>query len=225
MYTVLKNECTSISQFFDRFGVTEEERKTYIPLILSIEYSNGGELAPSYGIFLNSRNKCLYEVHGSECSVWDFDGQFIPELMIYENFEKILNEQDSSEKELLLKSLMGIEVNKDNISQLSRSYYGFIESFDITDKLSSVINKEKFETIFEENKIVVEKGLSYYQFETNYGYPQTFYVDFNMGKIRLSTNVEIKNDSFSPQFISDLVGSLEIAENIFSDNKVKKHKM
>ena len=63
-----------ITIFFDMFHVPFKERDLYHPLFLLNTYSRSGELAPSFGLFL--RDGHLYEVHGSECSVWDFNGQW-----------------------------------------------------------------------------------------------------------------------------------------------------
>ena len=64
--------------FFERFKASPEQAARYKPLLLAICRSQGGEQAPSFGVFEAGGE--LWTVHGTECSVWDFNGQFEPEL-------------------------------------------------------------------------------------------------------------------------------------------------
>ena len=66
-----------VTEFLDRFGASDSQRKAFRPLFLALSSSSSGELATSIGIF--ERDGRLYEVSGTECSVWDFNGQFTPE--------------------------------------------------------------------------------------------------------------------------------------------------
>jgi len=75
---------TDPMDFFERFGVRYDTVKAegYTPLFLAITHSSSGEEAESFGLFEKSGKKGpqYFEVLGSECSVWDFNGQWEPEL-------------------------------------------------------------------------------------------------------------------------------------------------
>lgn len=73
----INGDAKSINNFANRFNVDADKIKSYNPLLISITYSSGGEQALSYGLFV--KNGVMYEVHGTECSVWDFNGQWEPE--------------------------------------------------------------------------------------------------------------------------------------------------
>lgn len=64
--------------FQKRFNAENKIFKQYNPLFLAITYSYDGSLAPSFGLF--EKNGELYTVFGEECSVFDFNGQFEPEI-------------------------------------------------------------------------------------------------------------------------------------------------
>jgi hypothetical protein len=66
-----------IAAFHRLFSVPAEEQALYQPLFLACNFSSSGEIAESFGLF--TKDNLLYEVHGSECSVWDFTGQWEPE--------------------------------------------------------------------------------------------------------------------------------------------------
>lgn len=74
---ILKNTQGETEKFFTRFNAPESARKSFKPVFMVINESYSGELADSYGLF--EKNHILYEVHGSECSIWDFNGQWQPE--------------------------------------------------------------------------------------------------------------------------------------------------
>lgn len=227
--TILLNECSSEFEFFDRFGADKEEQKTYMPLILSIEYSHGGEVAESYGVFLNSKNKCLYKVYGSECSVWDFNGQFSPELITFDEFDSLLIKENISEKLTndMFINLENLGINKEGIYLLNNSYCSYLNSFNITENHDlKMIQKEVFAHLFQDQLVKVEDTIAYYEFITNYGYEQKYYVDFNYNNsVRVSTNLDKNESSFDSLFISDLLGSIELEENIFMSNTTETKKL
>jgi hypothetical protein len=66
-----------VNAFMERFGAPDDALDTYHPVFLVDNHSTSGEVAASFGLFI--RDGVLHEVHGSECSVWDFDGQWEPE--------------------------------------------------------------------------------------------------------------------------------------------------
>lgn len=63
-----------MQEFLNRFGASKEDAEGCEPLFLAISQSHGGEMANSLGIFV--KDESLHMVSGSECSAWDFDGQF-----------------------------------------------------------------------------------------------------------------------------------------------------
>lgn len=65
-----------IADFLQKFGALESST-TYHPLLLVNNSSCSGEMAQSFGLFV--KDGALFEVNGTECSVWDFDGQWEPE--------------------------------------------------------------------------------------------------------------------------------------------------
>lgn len=66
-----------IGDFLKRFGVSADVLDEYQPLFLVNNQSSSGEIAGSFGLFV--KDNVLFEVNGTECSVWDFDGQWEPE--------------------------------------------------------------------------------------------------------------------------------------------------
>lgn len=65
-----------IAYFLEKFGALESST-TYHPLLLVDNSSCSGEIARSFGLFV--KDGALFEIHGSECSMWDFIGQWEPE--------------------------------------------------------------------------------------------------------------------------------------------------
>jgi hypothetical protein len=76
---VLAGECRrhGAEQFFTSFHMTEKQIREYRPLFLAMVSSCSGEITQSFGLF--ERSGVLWEVTGTECSVWNFNGQFEPE--------------------------------------------------------------------------------------------------------------------------------------------------
>ena len=66
-----------IDKFFELFSALPDDRVAYRPLFLVNNHSSSGEVAESFGLFV--KDDQLFEVVGSECSVWDFNGQWEPE--------------------------------------------------------------------------------------------------------------------------------------------------
>ena len=64
-----------IAYFLEKFGAVDATT-TYHPLLVN-NYTCTGELAHSFGLFV--KDGALFEVTGSECSVWNFNGQWEPE--------------------------------------------------------------------------------------------------------------------------------------------------
>lgn len=62
--------------FLQKFGAPSDAQE-YHPLLLVNNSSCSGEIAQSFGLFV--KDGALFEVTGTECSVWDFDGQWEPE--------------------------------------------------------------------------------------------------------------------------------------------------
>ena len=71
------DDATKIQHFFKLFKTPPVDQQVFTPLLLVNNYSRSGEVAESFGLFVKEGQ--LFEVHGSECSVWDFDGQWEPE--------------------------------------------------------------------------------------------------------------------------------------------------
>lgn len=65
-----------INDFAKKFGAPCDFAD-YHPLLLVDNSSRSGELAHSFGLFVKDGK--LFEVNGSECSVWNFNGQWDPE--------------------------------------------------------------------------------------------------------------------------------------------------
>lgn len=75
--------------FFKAFGKTWDNCGGYEPLLLASNYSGGGELAQTYGLF--KKNKQLYDVYGTECSIWNFNGQWeLEQTTVEEVLHKIV---------------------------------------------------------------------------------------------------------------------------------------
>jgi hypothetical protein len=71
-------------EFFRRFRVDYQRVKMdgFRPIFLALANSGGGEAAESFGLFEKPGKKGaqLFEVSGSESSMWEFDGQWDPDL-------------------------------------------------------------------------------------------------------------------------------------------------
>lgn len=65
-----------INDFSKKFGAPSDF-SDYHPLLLVDNSSRSGEIAHSFGLFVKDGK--LFEVNGSECSVWNFNGQWDPE--------------------------------------------------------------------------------------------------------------------------------------------------
>lgn len=70
-----KTPAEKIADFLKKFGAPSAT--DYHPLLLVDNSSRSGELAHSFGLFV--KDGSLFEVNGSECSVWNFNGQWEPE--------------------------------------------------------------------------------------------------------------------------------------------------
>lgn len=71
-----KTPAEKTTDFSKKFGAPSDFAD-YHPLLLVDNSSRSGELAHSFGLFVKDGK--LFEVNGSECSVWDFNGQWDPE--------------------------------------------------------------------------------------------------------------------------------------------------
>lgn len=71
-----KTPTEKIADFAKKFGAPSDFAD-YHPLLLVDNSSRTGELAHSFGLFVKDGK--LFEVNGSECSVWNFNGQWEPE--------------------------------------------------------------------------------------------------------------------------------------------------
>jgi hypothetical protein len=69
----------AVEEFLTRFGTgkAEVEKEGYRPLFIAYGQSYGGEPATSFALF--EKKGRLYEVHGEESSIEDFNGQWEPE--------------------------------------------------------------------------------------------------------------------------------------------------
>ena len=90
-----------------------EDASEYTPLFLVLNHSSSGEVATSFGLF--EKDKTLFEVSGTECSVWDFNGCWEPEETTIEALTHRLTvgrlgEEDSEESSF----------NKDLLAVLDR---------------------------------------------------------------------------------------------------------
>lgn len=65
-----------IADFLQKFSAPSDA-SDYHPLLLVDNSSCSGEIARSFGLFV--KDGALFEIHGSECSVWNFNGQWEPE--------------------------------------------------------------------------------------------------------------------------------------------------
>lgn len=227
MKPLLLQECKSSYEFFNRFSATENDINQYIPIILCINYSYGGEYALSHGLFLNNRNNCLYYVEGSECSVWDFNGQFQPQLISYQQLEKYLTDFDLDDDERLFVNqlLSQLPINQNEMDHLNEDYYSYFHSLEISEEYKDILNSisiDKFKNIFDSQLKHIEDNISFYQFNIDYGFPQTFFITLN-DKIKLYTTDE--TNTFSLRFLNDIIGSLEIEENIFHQPSSPKMKV
>lgn len=63
------------ADFCKKFGAPSDFGD-YHPLLLVDNSSCSGEMAHSFGLFV--KDGALFDVYGSECSVWNFNGQWQP---------------------------------------------------------------------------------------------------------------------------------------------------
>lgn len=77
------NNKQKVMEFLQRFNVKPAilNKKKLIPVFIYNPFSTYGEEAEVIGIFSRSYSDELFIVTGSECSMWDFNGQFKPEAM------------------------------------------------------------------------------------------------------------------------------------------------
>jgi hypothetical protein len=68
-------------KFYELFGINWDNSKGYEPLFLALNYSSMGGLAETYGLL--TKNGKLYEVYGTECSMYAFLEQWKPEKTTY----------------------------------------------------------------------------------------------------------------------------------------------
>lgn len=75
----MKNETPAekVSAFLKAFGAPDDAVFEHRPLFLALNSSSSGEEASSFGLF--EKDDELFEVSGSECSVWEFNGCWEPE--------------------------------------------------------------------------------------------------------------------------------------------------
>jgi hypothetical protein len=230
--------CSSPEEFFHRFEATHQQRKNYEPLFLAIHHSSFGELASSFGLF--SKKGQLYTVHGTECSMWDFNGQFKPELTSIDLIEEttiktefgIIDGIDIFQTELLkylqgLKKLNVFEHSKNN--KTVQDYMDYIAAKPIAQL--SEISRENL-NLFKNNLSSYEdEGVQFYKFtvKTDWGSQINLFVNDKGEILAPQYGKEFINEKmpFIQKFISDLKGSIEIKENIFQEEvetKTQKHK-
>lgn len=77
-------------EFARAFGLSHGIPSDFEPLLLSLNSSSTGEIAQSFGLF--DCRGLLYEVIGTECSVWEFNGQWDPEPTTVESLMRRLDE-------------------------------------------------------------------------------------------------------------------------------------
>lgn len=105
------------TDFFERFGTTLKTvmAEGYRPLFLAIGSSSSGEVATSFGLF--EKDGQLWEVNGSECSVWDFNGQWEPEVVPL-----------AALRHRLERGTLGMDDGHDNFASSLRAYLGILEA-------------------------------------------------------------------------------------------------
>lgn len=233
--------CSSINEFFDLFGADDKQRRNYKPIFLAITHSSYGECAPSFGVF--EKNDQLYSVYGTECSMWDFNGQFNPELTTLDmllsevkNEIGVIDGRDEFNAKLLncIKDLQSLNKFKDlSENALVKDYVDYVNSFevgDVTSNSSFFITSADFE-IFKSNLVNIEDNIEFYKFKIKSEWDEelTLFLKPN-GILNCS---ETKNKNYikmtTPciaKFVSDLIGSIELKTNIFEEQNVsvKKNK-
>lgn len=105
------------TDFFERFGTTRKAvmAEGYRPLFLAIGSSSSGEEATSFGLF--EKDSQLWEVNGSECSAWDFNGQWEPEMVPLAALRRRLEQ-----------GTLGMDDGHDNFASSLRAYLGILEA-------------------------------------------------------------------------------------------------
>jgi hypothetical protein len=232
--------CSSAEQFFDRFKANEKQRKSYKPIFLAIIQSSYGECAPSFGLF--EKNDQLYSVYGNECSMWDFNGQFNPELTTIDSLLlEVKNEIGMVDGQnvfntTLSNCIKNLELsnrfNSATDNALIKDYVDYINSFEIGNisDHSKFINSEHLE-IFKSNLVNIEDNIDFYKFKIKSDWDEVLTLFLKPdGTLNCS---ETKNESYIRmdtqciiKFVSDLIGSIELQTNIFEEENVsvKKNK-
>lgn len=111
--------------FFTLFGKDWHNCGGYKPLFLASNYSTTGETATSYGLF--KKNNSLYEIHGTECSMWNFEGQWKPEKVTWDvilhkiNHGQLGQGYGDEEFAISLKAFVIKNMEKDNIIHYSKA--------------------------------------------------------------------------------------------------------
>lgn len=72
-----KTPAEKVQIFLEAFGAPNDAVFEYRPLLLALNSSSSGEVAASFGLFEKTGE--LFEVSGSECSIWEFNGCWEPE--------------------------------------------------------------------------------------------------------------------------------------------------
>jgi hypothetical protein len=220
----------NVAEFFERFGATLKQQQIYTPLFLAIHQSQYGELSPSFGIF--RKGEQIYTVYGDECSVWDFNGQFKPELSNLEFLETSLKKQR-----------LGMIDNQDIFYTKLVTYIDYLKTLNIfpnvlentafTDYTNYTSSQKvgylneldwKQMSFFKENfQDYQDEGMQFYKFtqQTSWHTTIDFFINHCM-EISCSPGLAQtlgKDSSTIKNLISDIKGSLELGENIFLENQ------
>lgn len=226
---------SSPEEFFQRFDATIIQKEKYTPLFLAICRSSYGELSPSFGIFTKKNQNQLYTVYGDECSMWDFNGQFKPELSSIDLIEKQALQKlgvvdgeyrFNTKLKQYLSYLNGLDIfPKAADNPEIQNYVEFIHSEFIT---SLPISQKEMALFHQQYHDHADEGIEFHSFQikTNWGSTVNIFVNHNM---ELSCEPEMakilsKNHPLIQNFISDLQGSIELQENIFSNPNTTKAK-
>lgn len=214
--------------FFDRFKATDSQIDSYKPIFLAITNSSFGELSPSFGLFI--KNNRFYTVFGTECSVWDFNGQFKPELTTLEVLLKHTKDKIGfKDGEDIFNSKL-----KDCVLDLEKEYGLALGTKELSIYTEFLLSEplEGLEPIipsdmelFKENKIEIEEDIHFYYFAviSDLGDKVNLFIDGN-GYLQIHPDQVDLFNQYSPfikKFISDINGSLELGVNIFQEEKAK----
>lgn len=222
--------CSSVNQFFDRFSANDHQGKNYHPIFLAIVYSSYGECCPSFGLF--ERNGQLYTVYGTECSIWDFNGQFEPELTTIDSL--LLDTQEgigfvdgrdvfNTKLSKCIKELqLSDKYSNSHNNSLVQDYMQYINSFvvgniDISNSLE----------VFTSNLLEIEDHIIVYKFNVQAEWDEllSLYLtpDGKLSCAATKNEKYVTMNAFCVQkFISDFMGSIELGMNIFEKQSKKK---